>query len=93
MVFRAGETYDFSIWTRAHGKALPVQVALIGDDGKPLAATVVTAPASNACGEWTQLRAELTITSAQAAPQPNAEIIATQGALRLIFPEPGTIAP
>ncbi len=91
MVFRAGETYDFSIWTRAHGKALPVQVALIGDDGKPLAATVVTAPASNACGEWTQLRAELTITSAQAAPQPNAEIIATQGALRLIFPEPGTI--
>ena len=43
----------FSIWTRAHGKALPVQVALIGDDGKPLAATVVTAPASNACGEWT----------------------------------------
>ena len=25
MVFRAGETYDFSIWTRAHGKALPVQ--------------------------------------------------------------------
>ena len=43
MVFRAGETYDFSIWTRAHGKALPVQVALIGDDGKPLAATVVTA--------------------------------------------------
>ena len=91
MVFRAGETYDFSIWTRAHGKTLPVQVALIGDDGKPLAATVVTAPASNACGEWTQLRAELTITSAQAAPQPNAEIIATQGALRLIFPEPGTI--
>ena len=91
MVFRAGETYDFSIWTRAHGKALPVQVALIGDDGKPLAATVVTAPASNACGEWTQLRAELTITSAQAAPQPNAEIIATQGALRLTFPEPGTI--
>ena len=91
MVFRAGETYDFSIWTRAHGKALPVQGALIGDDGKPLAATVVTAPASNACGEWTQLRAELTITSAQAAPQPNAEIIATQGALRLIFPEPGTI--
>lgn len=91
MVLRAGETYDFSIWTRAHGKALPVQVALIGDDGKPLAATVVTAPASNACGEWTQLRAELTITSAQAAPQPNAEIIATQGALRLIFPEPGTI--
>ena len=91
MVFRAGETYDFSIWTRAHGKALPVQVALIGDDGKPLAATVVTAPASNACGEWTQLRAELTITSAQADPQPNAEIIATQGALRLTFPEPGTI--
>lgn len=68
-----------------------MQVALIGDDGKPLAATVVTAPASNACGEWTQLRAELTITSAQADPQPNAEIIATQGALRLIFPEPGTI--
>ena len=91
MVFRAGETYDFSLWTRAHGKALPVQVALIGDDGKPLAATVVTAPASNACGEWTQLRAELTITSAQADPQPNAEIIATQGALRLTFPEPGTI--
>ena len=91
MVLRAGETYDFSIWTRAHGKALPVQVALIGDDGKPLAATVVTAPASNACGEWTQLRAELTIASAQAAPQPNAEIIATQGALRLTFPEPGTI--
>ena len=39
-----------------------------------------------------QLRAELTITSATSPPpQPNAEIIATQGALRLIFPEPGTI--
>ncbi len=41
MVFRAGGP----IFPSNVPTAAPVQVALIGDDGKPLAATVVTAPA------------------------------------------------
>ncbi|MCH9276578.1 alpha-L-arabinofuranosidase [Bifidobacterium amazonense] len=61
MVFRAGETYHFSVWTRAHGKELPLTVALRGDHGETLAEAALIAPASYAGGDWSWLEADLAI--------------------------------
>ncbi|KFI54218.1 alpha-L-arabinofuranosidase C-terminal domain-containing protein [Bifidobacterium callitrichos] len=104
MTFRAGETYDFSIWTRAHGTALPIAITLIGDDGETLASATVHAPASAANGEWTQLHAELSVpgTSGEAVSDASGDpaagdvyagkpVVARQGVLRLVFPETGVI--
>ncbi|MBT1172769.1 alpha-L-arabinofuranosidase [Bifidobacterium sp. MA2] len=66
MTLRAGETYAFSVWTRAHGEALPVEVSLIGDDGVTLASATLEAPASTSDGAWTQVHAELTVPAAPA---------------------------
>lgn len=110
MVFRAGETYDFSVWTRAHGDALPVSVSLIGDDSTTLASADLVAPASVADGAWTQLHASLTVRAESAAPESRdasvpaggmdtddaddvcaGPVVASQGALRLTFPQTGVL--
>ncbi|NEG71939.1 alpha-L-arabinofuranosidase [Bifidobacterium ramosum] len=93
MVLRAGETYHFSVWTRVHGKQLPLTVALCGDHGETLAETSLVAPESYAGGDWSWLQATLTVPAA-----PDADVagdakpaVATQGTLRIAFAEPGTI--
>ncbi|KAA8815417.1 alpha-L-arabinofuranosidase [Bifidobacterium callitrichos] len=104
MTFRAGETYDFSVWTRAHGRGLPIVVSLIGDDGETLASATVHAPASAANGEWTQLHAELSVPGTSGESVSNASgdpaaddvyagkpVVARRGVLRLAFPETGVI--
>ena len=43
MVFRAGETYDFSAWMRVRSEsAMPVTVSLRGDDGNIIAENTIT---------------------------------------------------
>lgn len=92
MVFRAGETYHVSVWTRAHGEQLPLHVSLIGDDGKPLAEATLTAPASRAGGDWAWLEESLTIpASADTISDQPKPVVATQGTLRISFPQSGVI--
>ncbi|MCI1219766.1 MAG: alpha-L-arabinofuranosidase [Bifidobacterium sp.] len=99
MVFRAGETYRFSLWARAHGEELPLNVALLGDQGEALAEIEFTVPRSSADGAWSQLHGVLTIASdvygergddvgRTVGPMP---IIAQQGALRITFAACGTM--
>lgn len=92
MVFRAGETYHFSVWTRVHGNELPLTVSLRGDHGEPLAEANLVAPESYACGDWSWLKATLTIPAQEdAAKNDELPIVATQGTLRIAFDQPGTI--
>ncbi|MBW3092460.1 alpha-L-arabinofuranosidase [Bifidobacterium sp. 82T10] len=92
MVFRAGETYDFSVWTRAHDRELPLTVALVGDDGTPLATAELTAPASYAGGDWSWLHAELTVPEADASDDAGDKpVVASQGMLRVAFDQPGVV--
>ena len=105
MTLRAGETYDCSLWARAHNGPAPIDVALVGDDGATLAAATMNAPASAADGDWTQLHAVLTIPATPATPAASAgadgtgehatgtamPVIARQGMLRIAFPAIGTI--
>ena len=89
MVFRAGETYDFSVWTRVHGEELPLEVALIGDGGESLASEAFIAPASYAGGDWAWLKVSLAVPGdAQAADKP---VVASQGMLRVAFTRAGVV--
>lgn len=46
MVFRAGETYDFTAWMRVRSEsAMPVTVSLRGDDGSIIAENTITVSA------------------------------------------------
>ncbi|NEG88784.1 alpha-L-arabinofuranosidase C-terminal domain-containing protein [Bifidobacterium aerophilum] len=92
MVFRAGETYHFSVWTRVHGNELPLTVSLRGDHGDPLAEANLVAPESYACGDWSWLQATLTIPAREdTAKNDELPVVATQGTLRIAFDQPGTI--
>ena len=58
MVFRAGETYDFTAWMRVRSEsAMPVTVSLRGDDGSIIAENTITVSAS----AWTTYQASLTV--------------------------------
>lgn len=90
MVFRAGETYRCSLWTRVSGEtgAMPIEIALIGDRGETLARAQVTAETP----QWNQLAADLIIAEpAESADQTDSSIVARQGTLRLTFTQPGAV--
>lgn len=61
MVFRAGETYDFSAWMRisnnCEASALPVTVALIDDDGNAIAEQDITVDSN----DWRKQEVSLTV--------------------------------
>ena len=58
MVFRAGETYDFTAWMRVRSEsAMPVTVSLRGDDGNIIAENTITVSVS----AWTTYQASLTV--------------------------------
>lgn len=60
MVFHAGETYRFSMWARSmSGGAMPVHVALAGDDGE----SVADAELSVAGESWTKYETTLSVPS------------------------------
>lgn len=78
MVFRAGETYDFSAWMRAEaGTVMPVEIALLDDHGDVLAETSITVENN----DWRKIEASMTVAQGDA----------TQGVLRLTFAATGNI--
>ncbi|MBW3082110.1 alpha-L-arabinofuranosidase C-terminal domain-containing protein [Bifidobacterium phasiani] len=97
MVFRAGETYRFSMWARtASGGAMPVRVELAGDDGAPLA----DAGLSVSSRDWTRYEVTLSVPASSAADcaayggcggggtprEPwNGPALAVRGTLRVMF--------
>ena len=84
MVFRAGETYDFTAWMRVRSEsAMPVTVSLRGDDGNIIAENTITVSAS----AWTTYQASLTVPEHGDA----GSSVATQGTLRLAFAGEGVI--
>ena len=84
MVFRAGETYDFTAWMRVRSEsAMPVTVSLRGDDGSIIAENTITVSAS----AWTTYQASLTVPEHGDA----GSSVATQGTLRLAFAGEGVI--
>ena len=84
MVFRAGETYDFTAWMRVRSEsAMPVTVSLRGDDGSIIAENTITVSAS----AWTTYQASLTVPEHGDA----GSSVATQGTLRLTFDGEGVI--
>ena len=85
MVFRAGETYDFSAWMRissnCEASALPVTVALIDDDGNAIAEQDITVDSN----DWRKQEVSLTVSGESNA------IVVHEGALRLTFTTEGTV--
>ena len=56
MVFRAGETYDFTAWMRVRSEsAMPVTVSLRGDDGSIIAENTITVSAGVVPVSYTHL--------------------------------------
>ena len=85
MVFRAGETYDFSAWmcisSNCEASALPVTVALIDDDGNAIAEQDITVDSN----DWRKQEVSLTVSGESNA------IVVHEGALRLTFTTEGTV--
>lgn len=93
MVFRAGETYRFSMWARSmSGGAMPVHVALAGDDGE----SVADAELSVAGESWAKYETTLSVPFPTAADDEPTDgeargIVSTQGTLRVLFREAGVV--
>ena len=85
MVFRAGETYDFSAWMRissnCEASALPVTVALIDDGGNTIAAQEITVDSN----DWHKQEIALNVSGEDDT------IVANEGTLRLTFTAEGTV--
>ena len=89
MVFRAGETYDFSAWLRLQsGVAVPLTVSLRNDDGDSIAETTIDIEHA----AWTKCEASLTVSanSDGTGAEPGS-VVARQGALRLSFGAEGVV--
>ena len=89
MVFRAGETYDFSAWLRLQsGVAVPLTVSLRNDDGDSIAETTIDIEHA----AWTKCEASLTVpaNSDGTGAEPGS-VVARQGALRLSFGAEGVV--
>ena len=93
MVFHAGETYRFSMWARSTSDgAMPVHVALAGDDGEPLAG----AELSVAGESWAKYETTLSVPALTAMDDEPTDgeargIVSTQGTLRVLFRDAGVV--
>ena len=90
MVFRSGETYDFSAWMRipqhCEVTAMPITIALLDGAGNALAARDITV----ASRKWAKIETSLTIPEHEDATRDDA-VVSDEGVLRLTFSGEGAI--